>query len=163
MAPTERRKRREVRKTITQILEEIQTTADLYYSGDFDRHILEIFSKLPDTDKTTFLRRSFELHWKNQIALAQSGLEDVLVVSGEERLRIDPVSIDLEKKKLDLVSKYASTGSYQMMGFAGPVSGGLTSSLNSSLSAMSGFNNEAGKVGSKLQQTSSIKILFSSF
>lgn len=104
MAVTERRKRREIRKTITQILEEVQAATDLHYGGDFDSHILEIFNELPDPDKTTFLRRSFELHWKNQITLAQSGMEDVLVVSGEESLRIDPVSIDLEKKNLEKIN-----------------------------------------------------------
>lgn len=91
-------RRKAPRLTITQILEEMQHQADVDFQGDLPDNALTIFNRLNVGDKKTFLRRSLELHWQNQIELARTGMQDVVI---EHEVVIDPVSVEKERKSFE--------------------------------------------------------------
>lgn len=91
-------RRKAPRLTITQILEEMQHQADIDFQGDLPDNAVTIFNRLNVGDKKTFLRRSLELHWHNQIELAKTGMQDIVV---EQEVVIDPVSVEKERKAIE--------------------------------------------------------------
>lgn len=93
-------RRRTHRLTITQVLDEMQQIADTDFQGDLPDNALSVFNTLSEDDRKTFLRRSLELHWKNQIELAKNGMQDVVV---EHEVVIDPVSVEKERKSIEEV------------------------------------------------------------
>lgn len=91
-------RRKAKRLTISQILDRMQREADTNYQGDLPNNVSAIFSKLSVDDRKTFLRRSLELHWSNQIELAKNGMQDIVI---EPDAVIDPVSVEKEKKSIE--------------------------------------------------------------
>ena len=91
-------RRKAPRLTITQILEEMQHQADIDFQGDLPDNAVTIFNRLNVGDKKTLLRRSLELHWHNQIELAKTGMQDVVI---EQDVVIDPVSVEKERKAIE--------------------------------------------------------------
>lgn len=82
------------------------------YQGDLQNNALAIFNRLPTDDKRTFLRRSLDSLWKDQIDLAQQGLKDVVIQIPEEELinkpnqakedlRVSPPEISKERTTLE--------------------------------------------------------------
>lgn len=86
------------RKTISQILEEMQVIADKDFGGDLQKYGLEILQRFSESDQKTFLRKSLMLHWERQIDLARSDLSDIVL--GDE-VRIDPVAVERERLSID--------------------------------------------------------------
>lgn len=89
-------RRQTPRKTISQILDEMQAQADEQHSGDLPTYALAIFNTLPKGDQRTFLRKSITLHWRDQIERAQASMTDIVV----DDIRIDPISV--EKERIDI-------------------------------------------------------------
>ena len=94
----ERRKDGKSRATITQILEKMQAVADDKFIGDLQNNTLAVFATLTTDEKRTFLRRSLMLQWEKQIELATAGLHEVEI---EKDVRIDPVSVQTERKSIE--------------------------------------------------------------
>ncbi len=108
--PRERRTRRS-RLTINQILEKMQGEADAEFNGNLPDNVLGIFNTLSTDDKRTFLRRSLDALWKEQINQAQEGLQEIVLQgevspsgSSEAEVRINPVAVVAERESIDASS-----------------------------------------------------------
>lgn len=87
-------RRRAPRLTITEILDLMQREADLEFQGNLQDNALQVFNKLNMGDKRTFLRKSLMVLWEEQIKLAESGMQDIVV---DQEIKINPVTVEMER------------------------------------------------------------------
>lgn len=102
--PRKRERRSQPRLTITQILSQMQSQADIHHYGDLAGNVLKIFNTLGTEEKRTFLRQGLELLWAKQIDLARAGIEEVMVDIGDAKLMVDPVYVQHEREEIDNVN-----------------------------------------------------------
>lgn len=73
------RRKNTLRPTISQILSNMQSVADLDFRGDLENNAIIIFDHLSEGDRRTFMRHSLKLLWERQIDLTQRGIRDIMI------------------------------------------------------------------------------------
>lgn len=96
-------RRRIPRKTLCEILNWMQFEADTNYMGDLQNNILPIFSRLPASDKRTFLRAGLEELWEKEIQISNGQIFSKIQVSPE--IDVDLSQIEAERFGITVNSK----------------------------------------------------------